>query len=192
MSVLLMGDSMAQGLSWYMPNAEAHYQIGWTTPRILPLALSWIRNSPAQVVVVALGTNDITAGVSPAQTASAASQIAAAASGRVLLWAGAPSNYNANGQVSIGAIQSAVGGSYFDSRSLGLQLNSTGHPDTQGFKMWADVLIARLNGMNVGVSSNSLDIPQGGGESFLGESGSLPQILFFGALAFVVLGFLED
>jgi hypothetical protein len=186
MSVLLIGDSMAQGLSPHL-NAETHYQVGWTTPRILSLALSWIRSSPAQVVLVALGTNDITARVSSQETAAAAQQILQAAAGRTVLWLGPPINYAGNAGI-IPTLQSVCGGSYFDTRSLNLPMSGI-HPTSAGFKTWANAVLSRLNGIGAGSTSPVFDA---GGVTLLSSQSNTPRLLIYALIGIVLIKAIGD
>lgn len=172
MRILLIGDSMAGGLKG--PLGSALSSMGHTLSALhtdSTHTAEWAANNyPAQLVnqyqpavlLVALGTNDISKGRPTSETASAARSIVAAAGGRRVLWIGPPSgpSYINKDRGTIQALMSS-GAEYFDSRTLSLSFYDGIHPTPAGFQAWARAVVARVGsgGSFPSVSVPSLSAP---------------------------------
>jgi hypothetical protein len=126
----------------------------------------WAANNyPARLVsqyqpallLVALGTNDISKQRPTSETASAARQIVAAAAGRRVMWIGPPSGPSHISR-DRGTIQALIssGAEYFDSRTLPLSFYDGVHPTTAGFQAWARAIAARVGS---GATFPSMGLP---------------------------------
>jgi lysophospholipase L1-like esterase len=151
MRVLLMGDSMAEGLERPLRAllaSQGHTLIpdwhrGDTTGYWTGIARNAIDKANADVVLIALGTNDANNRVPPATTARNAAGIAGKAGGRPLLWLLPPNSPHVNVNATNEAIKSSVP-AYVDARSLGLGFYDGIHPTPAGFATWASAIAGRI------------------------------------------------
>jgi len=143
--LLVVGDSMAEGLSPYLKALAADDQVGFASLfkrgtrigywRTRPEFLAALDPSPSLVLFV-LGTNDQVGAHTESPREAAELAAAAESRGARVAWIGAPTLTQGNDLAD--SLERVFGREYFDSRMLNIPRAPDGlHPSVEGAAGWA-------------------------------------------------------
>jgi hypothetical protein len=146
---ILIGDSMAEGLAWYLRSkVEAAGAKFFSEPWYSSTTIAWqadhrmatlVAKYNPDIIFLALGSNEVIV-PNVASRASAVKDITAEMGGRKAYWIGPPSWRPDEGIVHV-IEANFIPGHFYNSNDLKVPRRKDGaHPTPDGFKIWADLV----------------------------------------------------